>query len=181
MQIFIFQQKKRIPKKTRRRGNPAGEFWPLVLGVRWFESHGLALVFSVVGSNPAQPTVVLFLHFAARYMSRSGFLLFSRKQLMGKRPVVRLRRPDSKLAEELCSGGSRCTPRARLQRRILELQELYPHESSRLERTLSVAPSQRHQVRRPWAAGARAALAALLKDRIFCHSAKRRFLVVFQF
>ena len=72
------------------------DFGPLVLGSRLLGFHGLASGFEVVGSNPGQPTVVHFLHFAVLGALCAWFCFFRRKQLMGIRPVVHLISPQKK-------------------------------------------------------------------------------------
>ena len=108
-----------------------GDFGPLVLGSRLFEFHGLASGFEVVGSNPGQPAVVHFLHFAVLKTPCAGFCFFRRNQLILTHPAVRLMPPDSTMAVKLCSGDVRRARARPLKRRFLEPQALKQHESSR--------------------------------------------------
>ena len=128
---FLCKLKCKIPKTIRGRGNPVGDFGPLVLGSRLFEFHGLGSGFEVVGSNPGQPAVVHFLHFAVLKTPCAGFCFFRRNQLILTHPAVRLMPPDSTLAVKMCSGDVRRARARPLKRRFLEPQALKQHESSR--------------------------------------------------
>ena len=83
LRSFLFQLKRKIPKTIRGRGNPVGDFGPLVLGSRLLEFRGLASGFEIVGSNPGQPTVAHFLHFAVGSTARARFCFFFTKAIDG--------------------------------------------------------------------------------------------------